>query len=193
VVTRIVCSETMNGSSSRLSRFREAQASLHSGFASALAEIQSGRKRGHWIWYVFPQISGLGSSELSRKFAIENEDEAAAFLRDRALRSRLSTIANALVGQIKGDAALPLRTVMNSEIDARKVVSSLTLFRHVARTLCESESESSDVYGPIATVAEEILAIAASQGYPPCEHTLRRLRHGQQSSEHNRTGSGSIN
>jgi uncharacterized protein (DUF1810 family) len=177
VVTRIVCSETMNGASSRLSRFREAQASLHSGFASALAEIQSGRKRGHWIWYVFPQISGLGSSELSRKFAIENEDEAAAFLRDRALRSRLSTIANALVGQIKGDAALPLRTVMNSEIDAR--------------TLCESES--SDVYGPIATVAEEILAIAASQGYPPCEHTLRRLRHGQQSSEHNRTGSGSIN
>lgn len=191
MVTRIVCSETMNGSSSRLCRFREAQASLHSGFASALAEIQSGRKRGHWIWYVFPQISGLGSSELSRKFAIENEDEAAAFLRDRALRSRLSTIANALVGQIKGDGALPLRTVMNSEIDARKVVSSLTLFRHVARTLCGSES--SDVYGPIATVAEEILEIAASQGYPPCELTLRRLRHGQQSSEHNRTGSGSIN
>jgi uncharacterized protein (DUF1810 family) len=169
----------VNESESRLSRFREAQASLHSGFASALAEIQSGRKRGHWIWYVFPQIGGLGSSELSRRFAIENEDEAEAFLRDCELRSRLFTIANALAEQIKGDAAPSLRTVMNSEIDVRKVVSSLTLFRHVAKTM--RETESSEVYGPIAAVAEEILAIAASQGYPPCEHTLRRLRHRQQS------------
>ena len=63
---------------------------------------------------------------------------------------------------------------MNSEIDARKVVSSMTLFRHVAKTLCETES--SDVYRPLETVAEQILAIAASQGYKACEHTLRCLR-----------------
>jgi uncharacterized protein (DUF1810 family) len=158
---------------SRLDRFRQAQASPQAGFASALAEIRSGRKCGHWIWYVFPQISGLGSSESSRRFAIENEAEAEAFLRDPELRSRLLTIADALAGQLRGDGAPSLRTVMNSEIDARKVVSSLTLFRHVAKTLCEAES--SDVYGPLAGVADEILGIAKSQGHPPCEHTLRRL------------------
>src|SRR5262245_24199653 len=163
----------MNEPERRLSRFREAQDRLHSGFASALAEIRSGRKCGHWIWYVFPQISGLGSSELSRRFAIENEAEAEAFLRDPELRSRLLSIADALAEQIKGAAAPSLRTVMNSEIDARKVVSSLTLFRHVAKIL--SETESSEVHGPLAAVAEQILAIAASQGYPACEHTLQRL------------------
>src|SRR5262245_30924852 len=163
----------MNEPERRLSRFREAQDSLRAGYASALAEIQSGRKIGHWIWYVFPQIGGLGASELSRKFAIENAEEAEAFLRDRELRSRLFAITSALVQQIKGDAAPSLRTVMNSEIDARTVVSSLTLFRHVARTLCETES--TDVYGPFAAVADEVLAIAASQGHPPCEHTLRCL------------------
>jgi uncharacterized protein (DUF1810 family) len=164
----------MNAFVPRLDRFRQAQDSPHAGFASALAEIRSGRKRGHWIWYVFPQISGLGSSELSRRFAIENEEEAEAFLRDRELRSRLFAMSNALVEQVKGDAARSLQAVMNSEIDARKVVSSLTLFRHVARTL--RETESTDVYDPFAAVADEILAIAASQGHPPCEHTLRRLR-----------------
>jgi uncharacterized protein (DUF1810 family) len=163
----------MNQADHRLSRFREAQASPHAGFASALGEIRSGRKRGHWIWYVFPQIGGLGASELSRKFAIENEEEAEAFLRDRERRSRLFAITDALVEQIKGDAARSLQAVMNSEIDAKKVVSSLTLFRHVARTLCETES--TEVYGPFAAVADDILAIAATQGHPPCEHTLRRL------------------
>ncbi len=138
-----------------------------------MAEIQSGRKRGHWIWYVFPQISGLGASELSRKFAIENEEEAEAFLRDHELRSRLFAITNALVEQIRGDGARSLQAVMNSEVDARKVVSSLTLFRDIARTL--GETGTTDVYGPFAAVADEVLVIAASQGYPPCEHTLRRL------------------
>jgi uncharacterized protein (DUF1810 family) len=164
---------------SRLARFRDAQASSHAGFASALAEIRSGRKRGHWIWYVFPQISGLGSSGLSRKYAIEDEAEAVEFLRDPELRSRLLTISNALAEQIRGNAASSLRTVMNSEIDARKVVSSLTLFHHAAKTLWESDS--SDVYAPIAAVAGEILAVAALEGYPACEHTLRRLAHGRQS------------
>jgi hypothetical protein len=63
---------------------------------------------------------------------------------------------------------------MGSDIDARKVVSSLTLFRHVAKTL--HEVEGIDAYGEIARVADDVLAVAASQGYPPCAYTLRRLR-----------------
>src|SRR5262245_15798116 len=109
----------MNASVSRLDRFREGQASPRAGFACALAEIRSGRKCGHWIWYVFPQISGLGSSEFSRRFAIADEAEAEAFLRDPELRSRLLTMADALADQIDGDAAPSLRTVMNSEIDSQ--------------------------------------------------------------------------
>jgi uncharacterized protein (DUF1810 family) len=123
---------------------------------------------------VFPQISGLGLSDTSRTFAIEGEDEAMEFLRDRELRSRLLTIAEALVEQITGSKARSLRTVMGSDIDARKVVSSLTLFGHVAKKL--SETDDIDVYGPIAAAADEVLMIAEAQGYPSCEYTLRRLR-----------------
>ena len=60
-------------------------------------------------------------------------------------------------------------------IDAVKLVSSLTLFRHVARTL--HEQEGLDAYAAIARAADDVLAVAAEQGYPPCAHTLRRLAH----------------
>jgi uncharacterized protein (DUF1810 family) len=159
---------------SRLERFKEAQNSAHSGFESALAEIRTGGKTGHWIWYIFPQINGLGTSGPSRTFAIDGEDEAAAFLRDSELRSRLLTIASAVAEQLKTGEARSLGALMGSDIDARKVVSSLTLFRHVARKL--HELEGIDAYNSVATVADEVLAVAASQGYPPCAYTLGRLR-----------------
>jgi uncharacterized protein (DUF1810 family) len=157
----------------RLDRFREAQNSPHSGFDSALHEIRAGGKRGHWIWYLFPQISGLGTSEMSQTFAISGEDEAVAFLRDSELRSRLITITEAVAEHLRGGAT-SLRTLMGSDIDARKVVSSLTLFRQVARGL--GEAEDGDAYNAMAAVAAEVLDIAASQGFPPCAYTLRRLR-----------------
>jgi uncharacterized protein (DUF1810 family) len=65
---------------SRLTRFMSAQNAAEAGFASALDEIRSGRKQGHWIWYVFPQLSGLGTSALSRTFGIDGEEEAIEFL-----------------------------------------------------------------------------------------------------------------
>lgn len=159
---------------SRLDRFKEAQNSSYAGFDSALDELRSGEKSGHWIWYVFPQINGLGTSGPSQTFAIESEVEAAEFLRDSELRSRLFTIATAVVDQLRRGKAKSLRSLMGSDIDAKKIVSSLTLFGHVAKSL--SETESSEAYGPIATVADEVLAISASQGYPPCAYTLSRLR-----------------
>ena len=159
---------------SRLERFRQAQNSSSAGFESALHELRSGGKRGHWIWYVFPQINGLGVSRLSQAFALDGEEEAAEFLRDPELRARLLTIASEVADQLRTGRTPSLRALMGSDVDARKVVSSLTLFGHVARTL--HRVEGLDACEAIANVAEDVLALAAVQGYPPCAHTLRRLR-----------------
>lgn len=159
---------------SRLERFREAQDSPHAGFQSALDELRTGGKRGHWIWYVFPQIEGLGTSAAARTFALDGEEEAVEFLRDQELRSRLLTIAQAVAEELTTGRARSLQALMGSDIDAKKVVSSLTLFRHVARKL--HEAEGLEACRAIAKVADEVLAVAASQGYPPCSFTLGRIR-----------------
>jgi uncharacterized protein (DUF1810 family) len=155
----------------RLERFKAAQDSSRSGFQTALDEIRAGGKSGHWIWYVFPQLAGLGSSPLSQSFAIDDEAEAADYLQDAELRSRLLTIASAVAEQLRKGKTL--RGLMGSEIDAQKVVSSLTLFGHVARKL--HEVDGTNAYDSVAAVADEVLAAAALQGYPACAYTLRRL------------------
>jgi len=153
---------------SRLDRFRDAQASAHAGFESAMEELRAGGKRSHWIWYIFPQIEGLGASALSKKFALKGEQEAAEFLSDAELRSRLLRITRLVAEQLRSGKGKSLSALMGSDIDARKVVSSLTLFAHVARKLHEVEGMES-----IADAADEVLTLAASQGYPLCSHTLR--------------------
>ena len=155
-----------------LDRFRDAQDSSYEGFESALDEMRTGGKRGHWIWYVFPQISGLGTSGASKTFAIDDEVEAAEFLRDSELRSRYLTIAQAVAEQLR--TGTPLRALMGSDIDAKKIVSSLTLFGHVATKL--DDTEGVGAYRALAIVADEILTMAGAQGYPPCAYTRHRLR-----------------
>jgi len=95
------------------------------------------------------------------------------FLRDPELRSRYLAIAQAVAEQLRSGKSL--RALMASDIDARKVVSSLTLFRHVARKLFEAEGTAA--YSSVADVADDVLAAAAAQGYPPCAYTLQRLHH----------------
>jgi uncharacterized protein (DUF1810 family) len=158
---------------SRLERFREAQNASHAGFESALDELRTGGKRGHWIWYVFPQIEGLGTSAAARTFALSGEEEAVEFLHDAELRARLLTITQAVAEALTTGRAKSLQALMGSDIDARKVVSSLTLFGHVARKL--HGVEGLDACRAIANAADEVLAVAALQGYPPCSFTLRRL------------------
>jgi uncharacterized protein (DUF1810 family) len=158
---------------SRIERFRSAQDSSRSGFETALSEIQNDRKTGHWIWYVFPQLAGLGTSALSREFGIDGEAEAVEFLRDPELRSRLLTITTAVAAQLR--AGQPLRALMGSEIDAQKLVSSLTLFGHLGRTL--HEVERLEEYRLLADAADEILGRAASEGFGSCAYTLRQLQH----------------
>jgi uncharacterized protein (DUF1810 family) len=156
-----------------LERFRDAQNDPHAGFQSALDELRRGGKRGHWIWYVFPQLDGLGSSARSQRFALGGEQEAAAFLRDVELRSRYLAVASAVAEQLRAHPAVSLRALMGSEIDALKLVSSLTLFRHVARTLHAHDPRPG--YAGIVRSADEVLARAAGEGYPPCARTLKRL------------------
>lgn len=94
-------------------------------FDRALAEIKSGRKRSHWMWYIFPQISGLGDSYMSRFFAIKSLDEARAFIEDEYLGGNLREISNALLTLENNDA----RYVMGLP-DNRKLRSCMTLFLH---------------------------------------------------------------
>jgi uncharacterized protein (DUF1810 family) len=151
---------------SRLERFRLAQRSQSAGYAAALAEIRSGRKVGHWIWYVLPQIRGLGSSEYSLKFGIQDRDEAVAYLRDPELRAHLLEITQAVAERLRRRSPATLRGIMGSHIDAQKTVSSLTLFGRIAHELGDVE---------IAQAAEEVLALAAAEGYPACGWTLQSL------------------
>ena len=157
---------------SRLERFKSAQNSAGAGFDTALAEIRAGRKRSHWIWYVFPQLYGLGVSAMSQSFAIEGEEEAEDYLRDPMLRSRLIEITSAVAAQLR-TGRVGLVDLMGSEIDAQKVVSSLTLFGPVARKL-HGIDELPDL-ATLANLADEVLTVAASQGYPECAHTRRFL------------------
>ena len=156
---------------SRLQRFKDAQDQRVSGFESALAEIREGGKRSHWIWYVFPQLSGMGSSAAALIYGLDGVAEAEDYLRDPLLRSRLSTIASAVVGQL--DRRVTLLQLMGSSIDATKLVSSMTLFEHIAQRL--HAAEGLDEYASLGAAAKKILERAAAEGYPPCQFTLNAL------------------
>lgn len=110
-----------------LERFKKAQGNTYSGYATALAEVKAGRKRSHWIWYVFPQIKGLGHSYNSEYYGITGIKEAEAYLADGVLGARLREITQALL-DIEGKSA----TEVFGGIDAMKVKSSMTLFDTVA-------------------------------------------------------------
>src|SRR6266576_219495 len=86
-----------------LERFHEAQASRWAGYDAALAEIRAGGKRSHWIWYIFPQIEGLGHSSTARAYAIRDLGEACAYLRDPTLRARYEEIAAAVSEELPRD------------------------------------------------------------------------------------------
>lgn len=154
-----------------LQRFLSAQDDAYSGFAEALAEIRSGRKQGHWIWYVFPQLAGLGRSHDATFYGLSGAAETADYLRDPVLRERLLTIASAVAERTRGGERLT--SLMNSRIDALKLVSSMTLFGAVAARL--QASEPHDDYARLAAVAEEILSAGEAEGYPRCPFTRDRL------------------
>jgi uncharacterized protein (DUF1810 family) len=105
-----------------LGRFLDAQntGGLHD---AAMAELRRGRKTSHWMWFVFPQIAGLGNSSMSRQYAISGLDEARAYLQHPVLGPRLLEASN-IVAQSRGGTAERIF----GDIDAQKLRSSMTLF-----------------------------------------------------------------
>ena len=103
-----------------LNRFIEKQ---KEDFPVALKEIQNGRKDSHWMWWIFPQLKGLGYSYTSMEYGIANLEEAKAYLQNPYLRENMITICNALLQLESSDA----RRVMGYPDDL-KLCSSMTLF-----------------------------------------------------------------
>jgi uncharacterized protein (DUF1810 family) len=107
-----------------LGRFLTAQ---ESAYERALAEIKAGRKTSHWMWYIFPQFRGLGSSPTSAYFAIQSVEEARAYLAHPVLGARLIACAEAVMG-VEGRSAMEIF----GSPDDMKLKSSVTLFAAVA-------------------------------------------------------------
>lgn len=108
----------------RLERFIQAQQSI---YKRVLRELQAGEKRSHWMWFIFPQIRGLGYSATSIEFAISGRDEALAYLQHSVLGPRLKECTN-LVLQVEKRSALNIF----GEPDDLKFRSSMTLFAEVS-------------------------------------------------------------
>ena len=159
-----------------LDRFRVAQDDPRAGFATALAELRAGRKTSHWIWYVFPQLAELGRSAMARRFGLTNVGEATAYLQDPVLGARLAEAVATVHAHVTGSRPIPVETLMGSHVDALKLVSCLTLFRHVALAL--SATEPRPEWTTLADRAKAILAVASAQGFPLCRFTEERCRAG---------------
>lgn len=146
-----------------LSRFEAHQ----NDFDRALGEIENGRKRSHWMWYVFPQVAGLGISETSRIYAIGSVAEAEAFMLHPALGPAYRQIVDAVWHQVV-EVGVTVYALFGSPDDA-KLVSSLTLLVAVAKRL---QQPSPDI-ATFATQADDILQVAYSQGLGKCTTTTR--------------------
>lgn len=103
-----------------LNRFLEIQETMYS---TALKEIINGEKDSHWMWYIFPQLRGLGRSPMAYKYGLDGIEEAKAYLEHPVLSARLIEISNALLAHKDED----IEDIMG-DIDAMKLRSSMTLF-----------------------------------------------------------------
>jgi uncharacterized protein (DUF1810 family) len=133
-----------------LDRFLVAQ---HPVYAAALAELRRGRKESHWMWFIFPQLAGLGRSPTAQRYAIVSLDEARAYLAHPVLGARLCECAAALLAH----AGRAPEAVLGA-VDAMKLRSSMTLF-----------DRAGGGAGPFATVLNAFFAGARD------EATLRLL------------------
>lgn len=122
-----------------LERFVNAQAGM---YAVALSELRAGQKRSHWIWYIFPQVAGLGFSAMAQRYAIQSRAEAEAYLQHPLLGARIVECAEALL-------AIHDRSVeqIMGEPDDLKLRSSMTLFARVSHAESVFERVLQKYYG----------------------------------------------
>jgi uncharacterized protein (DUF1810 family) len=152
-----------------LERFHEAQANRSGGYDTAFAEIRAGGKRSHWIWYIFPQIEGLGRSSTARAYALRDLGEACAYLRDPILRARYEEITGAVSEQLTDGTHV--EDLMGGRTDALKLASSLTLFRAAAELLTREDPTFASLEQRLAV----LLGQTGEQGYAACDFTLARV------------------
>jgi uncharacterized protein (DUF1810 family) len=111
-----------------LDRFVRAQEGVYD---TAVSELRAGHKATHWMWFVFPQVAGLGRSDMARRYAIRSLDEARAYLRHPLLGPRLTAAASILADELPDAPNVTADEVMGG-IDAVKLRSSMTLFQLAA-------------------------------------------------------------
>ncbi|MDD1611341.1 MAG: DUF1810 domain-containing protein [Methylococcaceae bacterium] len=116
----------MNSKEFDLTRFIEAQAD---SYATALSELKSGQKHSHWMWYIFPQLDGLGHSEIAKYYAIKSLAEAQQYLNHPVLGKRLLECTAAVLA-VEGRTILDIMGFP----DNLKLNSSMTLFAHIANS-----------------------------------------------------------
>jgi uncharacterized protein (DUF1810 family) len=144
-----------------LNRFLQAQnAGDPSAYGQAIAELRAGRKRSHWIWFVLPQLQGLGRSAISQRFGIRGLAEARAYLSHPMLGARWRDTLNVIAEQLS-QPGQSLQQLMDGELDGLKTVSSLTL---MAQAGCPQ--------------AGALLAQLEGEGWKPCGFTLERICQG---------------
>ena len=152
-------------------RFLKAHANPVAGFDAALGELKAGRKEGHWIWYIFPQLEGLGTSSAAQWFALADVDQAWAFASHVVLGAHLLQ-AIETVNQHPGT----LHDLMVNPVDVRKLVSSLTLFWYVCQDhMHDREVSHATRASELTAACYRVLKKAADQGIPQCAFTIQAL------------------
>lgn len=124
-----------------LERFVDAQ-EREGVYDSAVAELSAGRKVSHWVWFVFPQLRGLGTSMMADRYGIESRDEAVAYLAHDVLGPRLRRCSQL----VTRSGAVTAQALMGS-VDALKLQSSMTLFAEVAADDADFAAVLDEYYG----------------------------------------------
>ncbi len=166
----------MVGRQTSLQRFHTAQnegKKYRSGISEyeiAKKELQAGKKSSHWIWYILPQLKALGYSSTSKFYGLKNFSEACLYLKDPILFQNYCEIVHIIAAQLR--KKIPVETLMGWDIDAKKLSSSVTLFRTVAAYLATQSDPDLPDFSPLINTCDDILRITAEQGYGPCKKTL---------------------
>lgn len=163
-----ICRQHLGDESDFTRMISDAQSGEHDGrlptFEDALQELTAGRKVSHWIWYVFPQIL-LGSSQMARRYAVPGRSAVTQMLDDEVLGANYRVATDAVAAHVldnRGDkpAWEALVDLMGSPLDAKKFVSSITLFGEISR-----------IAGQHPDIAERLDRFVAA-GIRPCGSTL---------------------
>jgi uncharacterized protein (DUF1810 family) len=153
-----------------LTRFLNAQdrgdpASLE----TALSELRLGTKQEHWIWYVFPQLRGLGHSPHAHYYGIQGLSEAADYLRNPLLRERYQLCLSEILTHLR--SGTKLRTILGST-DSLKAISSITLFQVMLK---RSGTQDQRLASELLLMMEEFFVLISHDGDRPCQATLHCL------------------